>query len=262
MQALAPTLLRALRAECTKLVSLRLALHTALATIVLAVAASWVLTRLIDAAYRAGQPEETAGLETGSAFLVILHYGQIGVVLLAAWVVHQEAEPGSLRSTLLSVPQRGVVLAAKAIAVTAAAALVGAAAAFGSAGVRCLVVDCAAPASRFAPTTSAELMVLLGVTAYWVLIALFTFSLAMLLRSGLIAMGIVLALVLAVSMHLLNVTPLARYLPDQAGAQLYQPPPILDGDLGPSVGGLILLAWTLSALTVAAIAFHHQPVRH
>lgn len=256
------TIIRVVRAEFTKLFSLRSSLAVMAATVLVSVGASWALTRLIKAAYDAGRPEDTAGLEAGSAFLVILHYGQIGAVLLAAWAMHQENDPGCLRSTLLSTPQRVVVFAAKAILIACVSAVIGTISAFGAAAVRCSAIACDASGSAFAPTTAAELRILLGVVAYWILIALFTYALAVLLRSGLAAMGIVLALSLAVSLALLNITPLARYLPDQAGAQLYQQPPILDGDLGPVTGGLVLLAWTSIALLAALVSFHRQPITH
>ena len=76
---------RAVRAETTKLLTLRLCLNTMAGTVLLTVLLSWILTKLIDAAHAAGRPEEAAGLEGGTAFLVVLHYGQIGVILLAAW---------------------------------------------------------------------------------------------------------------------------------------------------------------------------------
>lgn len=270
-----PTLLRVVRAEVTKLLSLPLALCTAISTMLGCIGASWVLTALIDAAFRAGRPEETAGLETGSAFLVILHYGQIGVVLLAAWVVHQEADAGSLRTTLLCSPRRGTVVLAKALVVAVAAGIIGIVSALGSAGIRCTVIDCSSTSTStstltstltstsgtFAPTGAGEVRVLIGVVLYWVLIALFTSALAMLLRSGLAALGIVLALVLAVSTQILTLSPLARLLPDQAGAQLYQQSPVLSGDLGPLRGGAVLLAWTVAALLLAALAVRRRPVR-
>lgn len=257
-----PTLSRAIRAEFTKLLTLRLSLYTAVATVLVIIAASWLNTFLVDAAHRAGRPEETAGLESGSAFLVIVHYGQIGVVLLAAWVMQQEADPGSLRSTLIALPQRGFVFAAKGLIVTAAAAVTAAVSAFGAAGVRCLVIDCSAPGNAFAATGADELRMLLGVVAYWTLIALFTYALSVLLRSGLAAMGIVLALALAISGYLSRMTDLARFLPDQAGAQMYAPTPMPDGELGPMLGGLVLLAWTVTALGAAALSFRRQSVRH
>lgn len=253
---------RAIHAETTKLRTLRLSLYTVIGTVIATIGLSAGLTKLIDQAYKTGHPEDAAGLESGSAFLVILHYGQIGVILLAAWVVHQENEQGCLRTTLVGTPQRGQVFIAKAVVVATASALTAMLSVFGSAGIRCLAVDCAAPANGFAPNTPAEAGILWGLVAYWTLIALFTYAVAILLRSGLAAMGAVLALVLVISTYLLNVTSLARFLPDQAGAQLYQQPPVIAGDLGPGLGGLILTIWTLATLAAALLMFRRQPVNN
>ncbi|ASN18385.1 hypothetical protein [Arthrobacter sp. YN] len=255
------TVSRAVKAETTKLLTLRLCLNTVVGSVLLTVLLSWLLTNLIDAAHNAGRPEEAAGLEGGTAFLVILHYGQIGVVLLAAWSMHQEAENGSLRSTLISLPQRNIVLAAKALVVLAAVFITALLSVFGSAGVRCLVIDCAAENNQISPTPQATAGVLWGVILYWVLIALFTYALSVILRSGLAAMGTVLAMALIVSTYLVNITPLAKFLPDQAGAQLYQLPPPTPGDLGPATGGLVLAVWVVAALIAALVLFRRQPVR-
>ena len=255
------TMIRAVRAETTKLLTLRLCLNTMAGTVLLTVLLSWILTKLIDAAHAAGRPEEAAGLEGGTAFLVVLHYGQIGVILLAAWSMHQESDSGSLRSTLISLPQRSAVLAAKAIVIVVAVFITAVLSVFGSAGIRCVVIDCTAESSQIAATPQAASGILWGVVLYWILIALFTYALSVVLRSGLAAMGTVLAMALIVSTYMVNITPLAKFLPDQAGAQLYQLPPSAPGDLGPATGGLVLAAWVFAALIAALVLFRRQPVR-
>ncbi|MDR6438228.1 ABC-type transport system involved in multi-copper enzyme maturation permease subunit [Paenarthrobacter nicotinovorans] len=255
------TMMRAVRAETTKLLTLRLCLNTMAGTVLLTVLLSWILTSLIDAAHKAGRPDEAAGLEAGTAFLVILHYGQIGVILLAAWSMHQESDTGSLRSTLISLPQRSVVLAAKAIVIVVAVFVTAVLSVFGSAGIRCVVIDCTAESSQIAATPQAGSGILWGVVLYWILIALFTYALSVVLRSGLAAMGTVLAMALIVSTYLVNITPFAKFLPDQAGAQLYQLPHPAPGDLGPATGGLVLAVWVVAALIAALVLFRRQPVR-
>lgn len=255
------TFLRAFRAETIKLLSLRFFLVTATGTVLACVLLSWGLTALIAEAHRAGKPENAGGLESGSAFLLVLHYGQIGLILLAAWTMHQEADAGSLRTTLVSVPRRSCVLAAKAAVVAAGSLFVALPSVFGSAAIRCVSIDCTASGSGLAPDGAVPWAVLWGVVVYWLLISIFTFALAVILRSGLTAMATVLALALIVSTYLLHITPLAKALPDQAGAQLYQLPPVRPGDLGPIAGGLTLLAWSLAALFMALVVFRRQPVR-
>lgn len=256
-----PTFVRAFRAETIKLLSLRFFLVTASGTVLACVLLSWGLTALIAEAQRAGKPENAGGLESGSAFLLVLHYGQIGLILLAAWTMHQEADSGSLRSTLVSVPRRSCVLAAKAVVVAAESLCVALPSVFGSAAIRCVPIDCTASGNGPGPDSAVSWAILWGVVVYWLLISIFTFALAVILGSGLTAMATVLALALIVSTYLLHITPLAKALPDQAGAQLYQLPPVRPGDLGPLAGGLTLLAWSLAALFMAFVVFRRRPVR-
>jgi ABC-type transport system involved in multi-copper enzyme maturation permease subunit len=175
--------------------------------------------------------------------------------------MHQESDSGSLRSTLISLPQRSAVLAAKAIVIVAAVFITAVLSVFGSAGIRCVVIDCTTETSQIAATPQAASGILWGVVLYWILIALFTYALSVVLRSGLAAMGTVLAMALIVSTYMVNITPLAKFLPDQAGAQLYQLPPSAPGDLGPATGGLVLVVWVVAALVAALVLFRRQPVR-
>ncbi|MFF1828432.1 hypothetical protein [Paenarthrobacter sp. NPDC058040] len=252
---------RAFRAETTKLLTLPLFLYAAAGSVVLTVGLSWILTSLVASALQGGRPKDAGGLEAGIAFLSILHFGQIGVILLGAWVVHQEAGSGSLRSTLVAVPQRASVFAAKALLVFTGALLTAIPSVFGAAGIRCTVIDCGADNNRIAPDPASSAGILWGVVLYWTLIALLTYALSVALRSGLAAMGSVLALVLVVSTFLLPITRAARFLPDQAGAQLYQHAPQPPDALGALGGGLVLLAWVIVAMTMACILFSRHPVR-
>lgn len=257
---IASPLICAVRAELCKLVSLPLGRAVIVAGPVVVLAASWGLTALVDAAIRAGRAEDAAGLEPGSAFLVILHYAQIVVVLVAAVVMQQEEERGALRATVIAVPQRALIVVAKASVLAGVAAATGAFGAVGSSAARCLIVDCADPANAFAASAGDEARILLGYSVYATLIALLTFALAVLLRSSLTAMGIVLSLALAVSAYLERVTPAARFLPDRAGAQLYLEQSPTAGEPGPFLGGLVLLGWAAAALIAAAIVLRRRSI--
>lgn len=227
---------------------------------VVVAAASWGLTALVDAAIREGRAEDAAGLEPGSAFLVILHYAQVVVVFVAAVVMHQEEEGGALRATVIAVPDRTIVVAAKGSILAGVAAAMGAVGAVGSSAARCLVVDCGDPANAFAASAGEQGRVLLGYSLYATLIALLTFALAVLLRNSLTAMGIVLALALAVSAYLERLTPAARFLPDRAGAQLFLAQPPAAGEPGSVLGGLVLLGWVAAALTAALIVLRRRSI--
>lgn len=248
-----------LRAEVTKLVTLRLPVVAALSTVLGSVVLSWVLTLLTTHAFAAGRPEDAAGLQPTDAFLVILHYAQIGVVLLGAWVFVQESDSAGIRSTFVAVPRRRTVLAAKAVVSGLAGIAVAVPAVVGSYAVRCAVLDCG-PDTRIAPTTFEEVRILGGIALYWGLLSILAFALAATIRNGLVSIGALLALVLALSAYLLSVTPLARLLPDQAGAQLFQQPPSAPGDLGAMAGLLVLLAWLVALFVGGLISLHRWRV--
>ncbi len=253
-------LAQAVRAESTKLRSLRTPVATMAGTAAGVVLLSWAITVMTTRAYATGHPQDAAGLEPGSAFLVVLHHGQIGAILLGAWLLVEENVDRAVRSAFLAVPRRSTLYAAKVLVAAVAAAVTAAVGALGSAAVRCLATDCSAPDGRFAATSTAQVRVLAGVVVCWTLLAVLTFGLAALVRNGLVSLGVVLALVLAMSPYLLTVTPLARYLPDQAGAQLTQPGPFLAGDLGPALGLAVLAAWTVALTVAGGVSFRRWPV--
>jgi ABC-2 type transport system permease protein len=96
-----------------------------------------------------------------------------------------------------------------------------------------------------------------GAVAYWVLMTLIAFAVTVITRSGIVPMifFVVNSSMVSVTYLLTRVTPLARYLPDVAGAQMFVPDYPAEGMLGPVTGGLVMLAWTAGLLTVAALVF-------
>ncbi|WP_435738248.1 hypothetical protein V5D56_06570 [Cellulosimicrobium sp. PMB13] len=241
----------AVRAETTKLATLRLPVAAAVATVVLTVGLSWLVTVLTDAALDAGRPQDVGGLEPATAFLVVLHYGQIGVIALAAWSVFQESDNGAVRTTFLAMPQRIAVLLAKLTVVLVAGLGLGAVSAAGSWLARC-PTTCA---PGFAGSAAADVQVLVGVAVYWGLLAVLTTAVSAVVRNGLVGMAVMLALVLAGSSYLLTLTPAAELLPDQAGSRLYQLPPVPPDALGPAGGLAVLLVWVLVATVGGALSF-------
>jgi hypothetical protein len=105
-----------------------------------------------------------------------------------------------------------------------------------------------------------EVRVLGGVVVYWTLLAVLTFALGALMRNGLTSIGVVLGLALALSPYLVTLSPLARFLPDQAGAQLSHHGPFLAGELGPVLGLVVLVAWTLGTAVAGDVSFRRWAV--
>jgi hypothetical protein len=251
---------RAVRAEVTKLTTLRTPVGVVVGTAVGTIALSWLITALTSRAFAAGQPQDAGGLEPGTAFLVVLRYAQIGAVLLGGWVLAQERDNHAVRATMLAVPHRRTAYLAKVLVTAAVTAVTAVVTVLGSAAVRCAATDCGARGARLAPDVAGEVRVLGGVVVYWTLLAVLTFALGALVRNGLTSIGVVLGLALALSPYLVTLSPLARFLPDQAGAQLSHQGPFLAGELGPVLGLVVLVAWTLGTAVAGDVSFRRWAV--
>lgn len=251
-------IVRTLQAELVKASSLKTPMYTAIFTPVSVIGLTWLLTVLTQRAFTTGRLEDVADLEPGSAFLVLLHYGQIGVILFGSWLVYEEQEPGSLRTSMLATPARASLFGAKAAVATLGSLLIALVTVLGAYGVRSLSVGAL-------PLTAGGLedaRVLAGYIGYWTLLGLLAFALSATARNGLIGLGVLLSLFLAFSPYLLSLTPVARFLPDQAGAQMYQESPPASSDLGPGLGCVVLLLWVLAALISGALSFRTWAIRH
>lgn len=250
-------IVRTLQAEAIKVASLKTPVYTAIITVAGVIGLSWVLTMLTQRAFAAGRLEDVAGLEPGSAFLVLLHYGQIGVILFGSWLVVEEQEPGILRTSMLATPARVRLFGAKAVVAALGSSLIGVVTVLGAYGVRTLAVG----TLPLTPGGLDDVRILAGYIGYWTLLGMLAFGFSATARNGLIGLVSLLAMFLALSPYLLSLTPVARFLPDQAGAQMYQESPPVSSDLGPGLGFVTLLIWVLSAFITGALSFRTWAIR-
>ncbi|GIJ35979.1 hypothetical protein ACIBQ2_28045 [Micromonospora sediminimaris] len=232
---------RATVAELTKLFGLPAALAAVFGTIGAAVAISGAL-----AASPVGANEPVA------VVLQAVPYLQAGTISLGVLAVGTEYADGQIHTTLLCVPDRLAVPAAKTIAYLAwAAGTVVAALAVG------LLTARIALATRDVPVvTDGFPWTVVGAAVHLALIGLLGLAFAALLRAVVSALVVTLSLVLVVSPVLDAVTPHARYLPDQAGGLLYLPDPARV--LTPATGLLVLLGWVVVIGSAAVTAFRRR----
>ncbi|RUR01540.1 ABC transporter permease [Labedella endophytica] len=240
-------LLRTLRAEWTKALSLPSIIGALVAAIVvppaLAVASGLSLDPTVAAA--SSFPIESHGFETAG-------FGQPLVILLAALVAGTEYSGGQLRTMLLADPRRGRVLAAKLVVVTTLAVFVG------------LLGTTAAVVLKHATLGEHGLSLseftagmgwnLIGVSINYVLIGLIAALLTLLTRSIVVALAVLVPLVLGVTLSLLGLAPLLKYLPDVAGMQLLTSYPGV-GLLDPIPGGIVMATWTVLLGIAGWLAF-------
>ena len=121
-----------LRSEWAKLRTVRSTYWTLLLTAVAMVGLSALFTASYVAHYAHQSPLDRITFNPTSQSLSGIVVAQLAVAVLGVLVMTGEYSTGSIRSTLAAVPQRRLVLAAKAVAFTAASALVGIVSSFGA----------------------------------------------------------------------------------------------------------------------------------
>lgn len=241
-------LLRAVRAELIKVVSVR-STAVALATSVLLILALGVVTT-IGAVTDGALPAEDGAAVVGplDAPLGGITSGLWAIAVLGVLVVTSEYSRGSIRTTLAAVPRRGTLVLAKAVAVAATTLAVVVPTTVVTYLAGHLVLGAAGEQASLPPADAVR--VVLGASLYLTVVALVGSGFAWLLRStagavtavfGLLVLLPVLATLLPVEV----LAALAPYLPDAGGA-VYQSEPVI----APWVGLAVLAGY--AALLLAA----------
>ncbi|WP_125100347.1 ABC transporter permease [Leucobacter chromiireducens] len=237
--------LHTLRAEFTKTLTLRSIQATLAAAFVVPAALALASGLAFDPASGAQFPIESHGFETAG-------FGQPLVILLAALISGTEYLDGQLRTTLIATPKRGRVLAAKFLIVAALSALIG----WGALGGSVLMKHAALGAHGLAPDqfTAGMGWNLLGVGINYALISLIAAAITIIARTFIVTLVVLVPLVLGVTISLVGVIPLLKYLPDLAGIQLLMPYPGV-GVLEPVPGGLVMTLWAVVLSGIATAVF-------
>ncbi|MEV0116156.1 ABC transporter permease [Streptomyces sp. NPDC050844] len=189
---------------------------------------------------RDGFTAEQAGLDG-------ILYGQLALIVFGVLVVSSEYGSGMMRVSLLAVPRRGRLYAAK-MAVTATAALL---VAIPVTVAGYLVTQLALGSHGASIGADGVPRALAGAVLYLTLMSLFAAGAAAAARSAVVPLAILLPMVLAGSqiLSVIGATKeVARYFPDRAGARM------LTVDAGDAyTGGAVLLVWTVTALVLGHV---------
>jgi ABC-2 type transport system permease protein len=233
-------------AEVGKLRTLPVAVMTAIGTA--------VIGALIAAALTAQLVDQGLAASASSVTAQAVPFLQIGLILLGVLPMAHEYAGGQLRTTLTTVPRRGLLLAGKGIATLLGLALAASAAVGGVVATTELtrrLLDAPPAEDPTGPWPVA------GAAAYLVLVGLLAHAVALLVRHLIPALVGMLSLVLIVSPLLAGLTRHARWLPDRAAMQLYGP---ADTVLTAATGTLVMLAWiTLVGGTAAVLFVRRDP---
>jgi len=202
-------------------------------------------------------------------FLLGTFAGLIAVAVVAAMFMTAEYRRGLIRTTLAASPNRGRVLAAKAIVIGSAAFVTGLAAAAGAVLIATHIAD-SAGADVFPEPWPTELRIIAGTAALIAVAAVLTLAIATMVRRSATAILIMIVIIVipdvlsappgipaGVTDWLLRVTPAAAFALQQPAPQYYQVlanyiPSSGFYPLAPWTGFAVLCAWTAVALAAAA----------
>lgn len=126
------TFAHAVRAEWTKVRTLRSVAYTLIVTVVLGVGVGCLLSFAGARGYASFSPDEQAAFDPTSRSLAGYIMAQLALGFLGAFVITSEYATGLIRTSLAAVPRRGRLLAAKVLVFAAVALGVGELIGFGS----------------------------------------------------------------------------------------------------------------------------------
>ncbi|MFF4791978.1 ABC transporter permease [Streptomyces sp. NPDC001276] len=190
-----------------------------------------------------GRAEADGGEDLLFGAFYAINFAQIAAIAFGATAVSSEYAGGALRISLSAVPRRGLLCAAKAAVVGAAALVVGLVTAFttflvGQAFLGEYAIGLGSPGA---------LRACVGAGIYLALMALFAAGLTLLLRSAVAVLSLLIPFILIVSFVIGDIAEgVSRYLPDRAGQQVLHQEAA--GGLGPWTGLAVTALWAAAAL--------------
>jgi ABC-2 type transport system permease protein len=247
---------RLLAMEWTKFRSVRSTMWSLLAFVVLALGLAALITALtvngwdkMDPDQKAAWLRDPTGNILGSSFFL----GQLAICVLGAMVITSEYSTGMIRASLLAVPKRIPMLAAKALVFAAVTFVVTEAVSFGAFAIAAPILHDKIPVSL---SDKGVLRALIGAGLYLTMLGLFAMTIGALIRhtAGSITGVIGFVLVLAPLAQLLPGSVgkhIHAYLPTEAGHLVAQSAPGKNDLLSAWQGFGVFALWTVVLLIVA-----------
>ncbi|MFD7624586.1 ABC transporter permease subunit [Streptomyces sp. NPDC059851] len=240
-----------LQSEWTKIRTVPSTVWTLASALVVTVGLSALLCGFVDSTFEDMPKEQQLTFDPTMASFAGMTLGQAAVIVFGVLVVGTEYSTGMIRTSLAAVPRRGSFLAGKLTAATALALIVGMVTSFASFFIGQSLLG----EHSIAIGEPNVLRAVVGAGLYMAVLALFSMGMTMILRSSMLALGILLPLFFLISPILSSVDAtkkVAEYLPNQAGSQIMQTVQItMDGSeppYGPWGGFAIMVAWALAAV--------------
>ncbi|MFJ4275980.1 ABC transporter permease [Streptomyces coelicoflavus] len=209
-----------------------------------------------NAAQRAEMRTDPTGTILGSGILL----SQLAVCVLGVMAIASEYSTGMIRASLLAVPRRVPVLAAKSAVFGLLVLVVGEVTAFGSFFVGAPILDGKAPVAL---GDAGVVRAVVGCGLYLALLGLFALAVGAIVRHTAAAITTVVGFVLVI-------TPMAGMLPGSVGEHIHAWLPTEAGFmitqqharagdlLGPWEGLGVLALWTAALMAVAAVQLRRR----
>jgi len=247
---------RLLRSEWTKLVTVRSTLWSLLLLVLLTPGLTALLVWLNDANWSKADPSQRADIIADPASFILgsgFGFGQLTICVLGVLVMAGEYSTGSIRSSLLAVPKRTPMLAAKSAVFALLVFVFGELVAFPSFLIGAKILHNHAPVSLSDPGV---LRAVIGGGLYLAVLGLFALAIGAIVRhtAGAITGVIAFVLVLAPLAQLLPGSlgkHVHAYLPSEAGHLIGQAHEAKTDLLSPWQGFGVFCLWTAVLLVLA-----------
>ncbi|GAB1327519.1 ABC transporter permease [Streptomyces sennicomposti] len=239
-----------IRSEWTKIRSVASTVWTLSLAVVVTIALGMLISALSKNEFGTMGPRERLSFDPTFVSFAGMALGQLAMIVFGVLVVSNEYSTGMIRTSLAAVPRRGTFLASKVAVATALALLVGMATAFAAFFLGQAMLG---PQLRTTLDAPGVLRAVVGGGLYMTLIAVFSMGVAVMLRSPMLSLGVLMPFFFLVSNILANVSAtrkIGQYLPDQAGSRIMRVLPRVGDDTpyGPWGGLGIMVLWVLAAL--------------
>lgn len=238
---------RAIMAELSKLCSLPITWFTLGSTFIV----NLMLAYAFSNAGLQGLTSIQSTLEIG---LASIGYSQAGLMILGILTVCSEYNGGQIRTTLTAMPRRGIQIFAALCALTVVLIPATFVVSFSGVLLTQIVIGDAG-----APIVWEDLVpAMLGASAYLTLTVLIGAAIGVVLRRMLPALAIMLGYYFIAGPLVRDQAAFAKYLPDTAGVVMWIPQPDDSSAFTPVQGGILLGAWTLAAILIAAAVYRKR----
>jgi ABC-2 type transport system permease protein len=254
---------RLVQSELTKIRTVRSTVWSFLLLVVLVLGFTVLITALTvanwdkaDASTRASITSDPVGAITGAG----LGFGQLTICVLGVLVLSGEYSTGMIRSSLLAVPKRWPMLAAKVVAFAVVVLVIGEIVCFASFFVGSAILNSKVPVSISDPGV---LRAVAGGGLFLAMLGLFAMSVAGLIRHTAGAITAVIGIELVIP-PLAGLIPdpagryIAGYLPTNAGSAILQTHPQSGDVLGAWQGYGVFALWVALLLVLAGVLLQRR----